>query len=103
MSGAVLILCTAGTRDEAEMIAAALVEEKLAACVQIAAVESWYRWQGKIEHAHEQRLHIKTSADLAPEVEARIRALHSYDLPEIVTIPIGGSAAYLAWIAENVG
>jgi periplasmic divalent cation tolerance protein len=103
MSAAVLILCTAGSKQEAETIARTLVEERLAACVQISAIESWYRWQGAIEHAPEQRLHIKTSAALSGAVEARITALHSYDLPEIVTLPIGGSADYLAWIAENVG
>jgi periplasmic divalent cation tolerance protein len=103
MSDAVLILCTAATAHEAQTIARALVEERLAACVQISGIESWYRWQGAIEHAPEQRLHIKTMAALAPAVEARIKALHSYDLPEIVTLPIGGSADYLAWIAESVG
>jgi periplasmic divalent cation tolerance protein len=102
MSGGVLVLCTAVTSEEARTIARALVEERLAACVQISAIESWYRWQGKVEQAPEQRLHIKTSADLASQVEARIKALHSYDLPEIVTLPIGGSADYLAWIAQSV-
>lgn len=101
MTEAILMLCTAGSADEAATIARTLVEERLAACVQISAVESWYRWQGQVEHAPEQRLHIKTSAALASEVEARIKALHSYELPEIMTLPIGGSADYLAWIAEN--
>jgi periplasmic divalent cation tolerance protein len=102
MTEAVLILCTAGSITEAQMIARLLVEEQLAACVQISAIESWYRWQGTIEQAPEQRLHIKTSADRAVQVEARIKALHSYELPEIVTLRIGGSADYLAWIAESV-
>jgi periplasmic divalent cation tolerance protein len=103
MSAAVLILCTAGTAQEAQTIACALVEERLAACVQLSAIESWYRWQGAIEHAPEWRLHIKTSAALAAKVEARIGQLHSYDLPEIVILPISGSPDYLAWIAANVG
>ncbi|WP_404711325.1 divalent-cation tolerance protein CutA [Sphingomonas sp. MMS24-J13] len=102
MTGVVLILCTTGTIGEAEAIARALVDERLAACVQISEIGSWYRWRGEVEHAPEQRLHIKTSADCADRVEARIKALHSYDLPEIVTINIGGSAEYLAWIATNV-
>ena len=102
MTEAVLILCTAGSRDEAETIARTLITERLAACVQISDIHSWYRWQGKIEHAPEQRLHIKTEAALAAQVEARITALHSYELPEIVTLPIGGSADYLAWIAQSV-
>ncbi len=103
MSDAVLILCTAGTAPEAETIARTLVEERLAACVQISGIERWYRWQGAIEHAPEHRLHIKTTAAHSSQAEARIKALHSYDLPEIVTLPIGGSAEYLGWIAESVG
>lgn len=102
MTGAVLIFCTAGTREEAETIARALVTERLAACVQISDIHSWYRWEGEIQHAPELRLHIKTRMALAPQVEARITTLHSYDLPEIVTLPISGSAAYLAWLAESV-
>lgn len=104
MTDAILILSTCGSREEADRIALALIEERLAACVQISAIESWYRWQGKIEHAPEQRLHIKTMAAWAEAVTARITALHSYEVPEIVVMPItGGSADYLAWIADAVG
>ena len=103
MSDAVLLLCTAGTRDEAETIARALIEEKLAACVQLSGIESWYRWEGAVEHSPEWRLHIKTAPLLARTVEARIKTLHSYDLPEIVALPIEGSADYLRWIGESVG
>jgi periplasmic divalent cation tolerance protein len=100
---AVLILATAPTRDEAARIAEALVAERLAACVQLEPVESWYRWEGKVEHASEMRLQIKTMAWLGTDVTARIRALHSYDVPEIVIIPLtGGSADYLAWIEASV-
>ena len=100
---AVLILSTASTRDEASRIAEALVAERLAACVQLSPIESWYRWEGKIEHAPETRLHIKTTADRADQVRDRIRALHSYEVPEIVILPLGGgSAEYLEWIAEGV-
>jgi periplasmic divalent cation tolerance protein len=100
---AVLILSTAATHDEAGRIAEALVAERLAACVQLSPIESWYRWQGKIEHAPETRLHIKTIAALAKQVEQRIRALQSYAVPEIVILPIGGgSAEYLEWFAEGV-
>lgn len=103
MTDAVLILSTASTQDEASRIAEALVTEQLAACVQLSPIESWYRWQGKVEHQRETRLLIKTTAERAAQTEARIRALHSYDLPEIVVVPIaGGSANYLAWIAESV-
>jgi periplasmic divalent cation tolerance protein len=101
---AILILTTASTQEEAARIAEALVTEKLAACVQTAPIESWYRWDGKIERAAEIRLHIKTSEHCADAVEQRIAALHSYELPELVCIPIaGGSPDYLAWIAQSVG
>jgi len=100
---AVLILSAASTHDEAGRIAEALVAERLAACVQLSPIESWYRWEGKIEHAPETRLHIKTTADRADQVRDRIRALHSYEVPEIVILPLGGgSAEYLEWIAEGV-
>ena len=96
---AVLILSTAGTQAEAARIAEALVAERLAACVQLSPIESWYRWEGKVERAEEVRLQIKTVAALVDQVESRLRALHSYDVPELVVVPIAsGSADYLAWI-----
>ena len=99
----ILILSTASTHDEASRIAEALVTEQLAACVQLSPIESWYRWEGKVEHQPETRLHIKTTADLTDRVAQRIRTLHSYAVPEIVTIPIeGGSADYLGWIESSV-
>ena len=100
---AVLILSTASTHDEASRIAEALVTEGLAACVQLSPIESWYRWDDRIEHQPETRLHIKTMAHLADQVEQRIRALHSYAVPEVVILPItGGSADYLGWIAATI-
>lgn len=96
---AVLILSTAGSREEASAIAEALVCERLAACVQLDAIESWYRWQGAVEHAPEVRLQIKTRDDLVDAVERRVRDLHSYAVPEFVVIPInGGSPDYLHWV-----
>jgi len=101
---AVLILSTTGTRDEAARIAETLVAERLAACVQLSPIESWYRWEGKVEHARETRLHIKTTADLADAVRQRLGPLHSYDVPELVVIALeNGSPDYLAWIEESVG
>lgn len=103
-SSAILILATAATRDEAERIAEALVAERLAACVQLSPIESWYRWEGKIERVTETRLHIKTVAERADQVRDRIRALHSYAVPEIIVIPIrDGATDYLDWIAKAVG
>lgn len=99
----VLILSTASTHDEASRIAEALVTEGLAACVQLSPIESWYRWDDRIEHQPETRLHIKTMAHLADQVGQRIRALHSYAVPEVVILPItGGSADYLGWIAATI-
>jgi periplasmic divalent cation tolerance protein len=95
-----LVITNAPDRAVAEKIARALVEQKLAACVNmLAACSSVYRWQGKIETAEEIPLLIKTRAEIFPEVEAAIRQLHPYELPEIVGIPLAhGSSEYLAWI-----
>ena len=99
----ILILSTAPTHDEAARIAEVLVAEQLAACVQLSPIESWYRWQGKVEHAPEIRLHIKTTAHLADEIVQRLSALHSYHVPEVVVIALeSGSADYLAWIEASV-
>nr|WP_246152466.1 divalent-cation tolerance protein CutA [Sphingomonas montanisoli] len=88
-----------GSAGEAERLAEALVAERLAACVQMQPVTSIYRWQGAVERAAEVLLHIKTRSSLSAAVEARIRALHSYDVPEVVVVPVSaGSADYLAWI-----
>lgn len=104
MTEHVIILSTAPTRAEAEAIARALVEEGLAACVQMRAIDSVYRWEGSVEQAAEVALQIKPRAVRANEVSARIAALHSYAVPEIVIVPVvGGSPAYLGWIDEAVG
>jgi len=99
LSDCIVLMCAAGTRDEAAAIATALVEARLAACVQLMPIESVYRWQGAIERADEVMLHAKTTAACLAEAEALIRAHHSYALPEIVAVPIvGGSADYLDWL-----
>lgn len=101
---AVLILSTAPNRDEAVAIAEALVAERLAACVQLSPIESWYRWEGKVEQAAEVRLHIKTVESLAGEVERRIAELHSYSVPELIRVPVvGGGGPYLQWVRNEVG
>ncbi len=101
----VVVITSCGSRDEADRIAEALIGERLAACVQILPATSVYRWEGAIERAEEHVLHIKTRAELADRIGARVRALHSYDLPELLTLPVlGGSADYLGWIrAETDG
>jgi periplasmic divalent cation tolerance protein len=99
-----IVLTTAGSQDEARKIARALVERRLAACVNIVApVESVYRWQGEVENAEEWLLIIKTTAQAFSKVREAICELHSYDLPECVLLSIeDGSKAYLEWIAESV-
>jgi periplasmic divalent cation tolerance protein len=99
------VLTTAGSEEEAERISAALVERRLAACVQVTGpISSRYRWQDKVEQAREWLCLAKTEASRYPALEAAIRELHSYDEPEIVaTAIVAGSAGYLAWIGENVG
>jgi periplasmic divalent cation tolerance protein len=99
-----LVLCTAGSEEEARKIARALVERQLAACVNIVPqIESIYRWQGQAESAQEWLLLIKTTEEKFPAVRDAIRELHSYDLPECISIAIDdGSHEYLQWIAESV-
>ena len=99
-----IVLTTSGSREEAEKIAHALVERRLAACVNIVGpIYSVYRWQGKVESAAEHLLLVKTTADLSDSVAKAIRELHSYELPECIQVPIeGGSAEYLKWIEESV-
>jgi periplasmic divalent cation tolerance protein len=97
---AVVVLVTAGSRAEAEAIARALVEDRLAACVNVVGpIRSIYRWEEAIEEADEHLLIVKArAADLAA-LEARVRALHSYDVPEVVALSVAGwSEAYLRWL-----
>ena len=99
-----IVLSTAGSEDEARKIALHLVENRLAACVNIVrGMESVYRWQEKVESNRELLLLIKTSAERVPEVRDAIRQLHSYELPECVAISVeGGSSDYLEWIERSV-
>ena len=100
MTAAVVVLSTAGSRDEAERLAAALVGERLAACVNlITPIVSIYRWQGAIERGEETLLVIKTRRRLVPALIARLETLHSYDVPEAIVLPIeSGSRSYLGWL-----
>jgi periplasmic divalent cation tolerance protein len=99
-----IVLSTCADRDEAERIAHRLVEQQLAACVNILpGAQSVYRWQGKVESAAETMMVIKTSADLVAEVELTIASLHSYEVPEFLVLPVyGGSHAYLAWLRDSL-
>jgi periplasmic divalent cation tolerance protein len=99
-----IVLCTAGSEDEARKIARHLVEQRLAACVNIVPrMESIYCWQGKLESSGEWLLLIKTTVERFPAVRDAIRDLHSYELPECIAISIeDGSSGYLEWIAQSV-
>jgi len=104
MTDKVVVLSTAGSQEEANKIATALVERRLAACVNIIPrIQSVYRWEGKVESAEEFLLVIKTVKARQEEVQSAIRKLHSYELPEFIAISIeSGTADYLAWIEECV-
>ena len=102
MSEAIVVLVTCGTEDEAVEIAHALVEERLAACVNlISPVRSIYRWEGKIWDEKEWMLIIKTQKRRFEDLEKKVKSLHSYSVPEIIALPIiEGSASYLNWLEE---
>jgi periplasmic divalent cation tolerance protein len=99
----VQVLTTTDARELAETIGRALVERRLAACVQIAGpVKSTYRWRDKIETAEEWQCWIKTTLDRFAAVEQAIREIHSYTVPEIIATPIvAGSADYLKWLGQE--
>ena len=104
MTDAIVVTTTLPDRNTAQKIASALVEQRLAACAQVSsgAILSTYRWKGKVESAQEWVCTFKTTRARYAEVEAAIRALHPYEVPEIVATPIvEGSADYLKWIADE--
>ncbi len=100
-----LLLSTVPDRETGECIAAALVAERLAACVNILpGVTSIYEWQGEVQRDAECLLLIKTRKSLYSRLESRLLALHPYELPELVAVPLeGGLAGYLQWIQDNTG
>jgi periplasmic divalent cation tolerance protein len=100
----IVVYVTAGSPAEGDRLARALVEERLAACVnRVAPVQSIYRWQGKVEQSEEELLIIKTRKALFIALETRIRELHSYSVPEIIALPIvDGSEGYLRWLGEQL-
>jgi len=104
MTDCIQVLTTAPSEEEAARIARALVEGRLAACVQVLGpIASTYRWQGAIETSQEWLCTAKTAKGLYPEVEQAIRQAHSYQVPEILAIEVtAGSADYLAWLAAEI-
>ena len=103
MTDALLVLTTVADRAAGTALARELLERRLAACVNVGApVDSLYHWRGRIETGTEVPLTIKTRAALYADVEAAIRELHDYELPEIVAVPITrGYAPYIGWLVDE--
>jgi len=104
MTDLLVVYITVGSTEEGDRLASTLVEEKLAACVnRIGGVRSTYAWEGKIQADEEQLLIVKTSAAAFDQLEQRVRDLHSYEVPEIIAVPVVcGNNAYLKWMAGTL-
>lgn len=104
MTDAIVVFCTCTDEQEAVRIADAIIEDRLAACVNILpAIHSIYRWQGKVERAEETLLFIKTTQQRFFALRDRIAEVHSYETPEVIAMPIaGGSEKYLSWLREQL-
>ena len=97
-----IVLTTIGSGAEAEKLARTLVEERLAACVNVLPpMTSVYRWKGEVERETEQQLVMKTAADGVSALETRLRELHPYDLPEFIVLTGRASEAYARWVTES--
>lgn len=99
----IVVLVTVSSKKEAQKLASCLLQEKLAACVNVIdGVESHFRWQGKIDKARETLLMIKTKKPLFNKLQERVKSLHSYEVPEIIALPIiAGYKKYLDWIDDS--
>ena len=99
----VVVFITAGTEEEAESISQALVERREVACVNIIpGIRSFFWWQGEPDSAEEVLLMAKTRAALLPEVVKVVREIHSYDVPEVIALPVvGGNDGYLRWVVNE--
>ncbi len=98
-----VVLVSAGSQAEAVAIATALVKSQLAACVNLVPIQSVYTWKGELQQEQEWQLLIKTDLSQFQTLEAKIRELHSYEVPEIIALPIlAGSQPYLNWISESM-
>ncbi|GJL51563.1 divalent-cation tolerance protein CutA [Candidatus Nitrospira salsa] len=104
MSGEIVVLVTAASETEARLIARRIVEDKIAACVNIIpTIQSVFDWEGKVTEEQESLLIIKTKAEVFDLLESAIKRLHSYSVPEIIALPIqSGSSDYLAWLGQMV-
>ena len=101
---ACVVLCTCPDEEVALRVATAVIERKLAACVnRVPGIESIYHWEGKVERDREELLVIKTTRAVYADLEACIREVHPYDVPEVIALPIeAGSSDYLEWIAGSL-
>jgi len=103
MPSYIQVVTTVADRATAAQLAASLLEQRLAACVQISPCSSWYHWQGVIEQSEEMVCTIKSRHDLFPELCRAIRAVHPYQVPEILALPVvAGAESYLAWMEEEL-
>jgi periplasmic divalent cation tolerance protein len=105
MTDAVVVLITAAKEDDAAAIANALVEGRLAGCVNIIRqIRSIYRWQGKLEDEQEVLMIVKSKRELFSDLEKKVREIHPYAVPEIIALPIiDGFEGYLGWLSEETG
>jgi periplasmic divalent cation tolerance protein len=104
MNGFIVVYVTVGSAEEGGQLARALVEERLAACVnRIGPVRSIYRWQGEVEQGEEELLIIKSSEDLFDRLKTRVNELHSYSVPEVIALPVlKGNESYLEWLGDQL-
>jgi periplasmic divalent cation tolerance protein len=99
----VLVTTTVASRDAADQLAERMVGARLAACAQISGpIASTWRWRGAVERGEEWACQLKTTRARLPALESELGRLHTYELPELTVVPLGGSRAYLAWIEEAV-
>jgi periplasmic divalent cation tolerance protein len=104
MSDLVLVLTTMPDDTRAEELARTVVDERLAACVNVSSpIVSTYRWKGTVETATERQLTMKTTRAQLPALEARLKSLHPYELPEWIVLDAGASRAYAAWVSGAAG
>ncbi|MFO7751900.1 MAG: divalent-cation tolerance protein CutA [Desulfobacteraceae bacterium] len=99
-----IVITTTDSKSEAESLSAKLLENRLAACIQVSSVTSFYTWKDEVHNDPEYKLLIKTRKELYPDLASFIREHHSYEVPEIIEVPIrSGLDEYLGWIAEVTG
>jgi periplasmic divalent cation tolerance protein len=103
MADIILVLTTMPDDDRADAVARTLVDERLAACVNVhGPMHSTYRWKGQVEREAERQIVIKTTRDRLRQLEERLHALHPYELPEFLVVEARGGAAYAGWVAEEL-